>query len=496
MSKIEAGRGAGYLYIETLTAMFSGYVFWYFLSKFTTPEVIGTSAAVISLSTIFTTVAGIGVPGGVLRFLGKSFADKKIADVQIYLKSSLVIVAIGVLGSSAFLMISRDWMEDLFKIDYNLLVVAILLIGTTALRTLLRSVVISSLKTKVLVVQSIVSTVAKFAITTALLLVGMGALGVTIGVTAFPILGSVLLALTIMTALKISNGKAEIKFTDSFKNTLTASMASWVPGLIASVGAQLGTIVVLGNQGASQAGFYYIAFSIVTAISTVMSVLSLIAFPILSAMSDGRKRFAWRITKASLIISLPLSHIMIFFSNDIMTFFGPKYVAGSSALEILLLSTVPTAMITGITVLVYAYGNYRQVLAIGLASSIPRTLLYFFLVPIYGGTGAAITYTIGAFAGFLISVAIAKKIKMPILWKELGMMSLIPAAIAYSFSYFHVNYIIAIPISLAISYLIYLKFSILERVDVTDALQILPEKISHPIVFIVNKVGSKLNRNY
>lgn len=491
MSKIEAGRGAAFLYIETITALFSGYFFWFVISKFTTPEVLGTSASVITLATIFTTIAGIGVPGGVQRFLGKSFIERKTADTRTYIKSALVIVSIGIIGCSVFLFTGRNWMEHFFKIDYILLVASILVMATTAIRTLLRSVIISSLNTKVLVVQSIVSTAAKFAVAIFLLSIGMGALGVTIGVASFPILGSVLLAVAIATALKTPNGKAEVRFTDSFRNTLAASMASWVPGLVASIGAQLGTLVVLGSQGASQAGFYYIAFSIVTGISTVMSVLSLIAFPILSAMRDGRKRVTWRITKASLIISLPISHILIFYSMDIMELFGRSYAAGSSALEILLLSTVPTAMITGISVLVYSYGNYKQVLGIGLASSIPRTVLYFVIVPMYGGTGAALTYTIGAFVGFFVCLIIAKKIKLRIFWKEIGIMSVVPAGIAYSFSYLNINFIIAIAISLVISYVIYLKLGILGQSDVRDALEILPEKISHPIINFVNTLWKR-----
>lgn len=495
MSKSEAGKGAAYLYVETLTALFSGYVFWWVISKFATVEVVGTSAAVVSLATIFTTVAGIGVPSGVQRFLGKSFAEKKVEDTRIYVKSSLVIVSIGVLSCTSFLLIGRDLIEHFFRINFDLLLVSILLICTTALRTLLRSVIISSLKTRVLVIQSIFSTFAKFASAIILLLLGLGALGVTIGYAFFPIIGSILLSITIMTNLRFSSSKTEVKFTDSFKNTVAASLASWIPGLIASVGSQLGTIVVLGSQGASQAGFYFIAFSIVTGISTVMSVLSVIAFPILSALKDGRKRVTWKVTKVSLIISLPISHIIIFFSQDIMQLFGRSYASGAPALEILLLSTVPTALMSGISILVYSYGNYRQVLAIGLATSIPRTILYFLLVPIYGGTGAAISYTLGAFSGFVVSVIIARKVGMQLFWKDIGIMSILPAVIAYAFSYIGVNYILGITTSLILTYILYLKFHILEKSDLTDALEILPPKVSYRLVTFANMVGRKFKRD-
>jgi O-antigen/teichoic acid export membrane protein len=76
------------------------------------------------------------------------------------------------------------------------------------------------------------------------------------------------------------------------KSLLIVSMTLWIPSVIAIIGYQLGTIVVFGSRGAYQAGLYFVALSIVTGISLVMTVLSTIALPAISAISDGRKRMA------------------------------------------------------------------------------------------------------------------------------------------------------------------------------------------------------------
>ena len=60
----------------------SDIIFWLFLSKIATPEVIRTSSAVISLATILATIVTIGIPNGIQRFLGKSFSEQKLEDTN------------------------------------------------------------------------------------------------------------------------------------------------------------------------------------------------------------------------------------------------------------------------------------------------------------------------------------------------------------------------------------------------------------------------------
>jgi O-antigen/teichoic acid export membrane protein len=269
-------------------------------------------------------------------------------------------------------------------------------------------------------------------------------------------------------------------------------MATWVPGSIAGIGTQLGTIVVFGSQGASQAGFYFIAFSIVTGISTIMAVLSSIAYPALSAMDDGRKRLAWRMIKMNMIVGVPLSSAALFYSKQVMELFGREYGNGAASLDILLLSTLPTAILSGVTSLVYAYGNYRRVLSIGLATNVLRTVLYFILVPIFnGGIGAAISYTVGALLGFVVSIVISKNIGMNILWKEVLFTLCVPTALSYAFATLGIHFVVGIVATLIISYLIFAKLQILDKADIEDIGGILPTSIANPVNRIFNLLGRK-----
>lgn len=487
-------RGATFLYFETLVAMFSGYGFWIIMSKLAAPEVIGVSSALISLAVIFMTAATIGIPAGIQRFLAKSFSQKELGDATVYLNSALILVSLGIAVSCGVLLIVYNSFYEYLRIDFSLVVVAFLLVASTALATLFRSIIIATLTTKALPLIALLSASVKFVLAIVLVLVGTGALGVVIGFTSSSIMGSILLGFIIVAVIKSPTGtnSTRIPLKAAIKNTLEASVSSWIPTLIYSIGAHLGPLLVFGSHGANEAAVYFMGFSIVIAISALMSALFTIAYPAMSAMRDGRKRFAWRTIRISLVISLPLSFSLIFYSGEILRFFGKDYVAGALPLGILLFSLLPYAVTAGINNLVYSYGNYRQVLAIGLSASLTRTGLYFLLVPIYDSTGAAASYTIGAIVGFVVSILISKKVGMQIRWKILAYISIIPIGLGLICSYFQIQYLIGIFITLCVSYLLLFKLGVITWIDVQDLLAILPQGTADKLARAYKTVRRKI----
>jgi O-antigen/teichoic acid export membrane protein len=494
MSKLQIGRGAVYLYIENISSMLFGYAFWFILSRITTPEIVGISSSLISIAVIFISVASIGVPLGVQRFLGKIFLEQRFEDALVYTKSSFLIVSIGLVASGLVIVISRNTFFGNFS---SILVNATLvLIVTSTISVLLRSIIIASLDTKKILFASIISSAVKLFAVISLLSFGTGEVGVLIAFTTTPLLTSVLLATDVRMLLKQASIKTMLRFIDSFKALLKASVASWIPLSIETIGAQLGTIVVLGVQGPSQAGFYFIAFQISMGILSVIWALEGTTYPALSAKNEGRKRFVWRTIKVCLIILLPISFAVIFYSQNITELFGNSYSEGSPALQILLLSVIPTTIMNAVGILTYAYGNYRYVLIIGLATTIPRLLLYFVFVPWFGGLGAALSYTLGATFGFIISIVISNRIRMIIPWKEIALLTVVPLMLAFLLSNLRMHYLLGITLSIVASYLIYIKLMLIDRKDVQDYLQILPENIANPVIGMVNRVATKINKNY
>ena len=161
-----------------------------------------------------------------------------------------------------------------------------------------------------------------------------------------------------------------------------------------------------------------------------------------------------------------------------------------------MITILPNSVNLMVSQLVYAYGNYRQVLVLGLASSIPRTLLYFLLVPSFGGMGAAISFLIGSIIGFVVSIIVSKKIGMMIHWKSLGLITAISFLPAPILAYFQINFIVGTISTIGISFIAFLKFRILTKSDIEDTVNVLPPRVAMPLNGIMVKDGRLLNEDY
>lgn len=476
-----------------MIAMGSGYIFWFIMSQISTPSAIGLSSTIISLTTIFSTVASIGIPLGVQRFLGKSFSDKEANTTKEFVKASIILTSIGIVSCSVIFVVLQSWLYQTFEIDLSLLIVSIFLITSTTYINLFRSIIVSTLNTRMLPIIMIIGVLVKIILAFMLVMLKFGALGIIIGFVFFPILGTILYSIMLIKLVNSdkSNEPSPLRY---YKNLFVSSVANWVPTIIYTLGAHLGTLLVFGSHGSIEAGIYFIAFSLSMAVTALSSALYTIAYPALSSMKDARKRFTWRTIKFSLLFSLPLSISILFYSSEILNIFGKGYSSGSLTLDILMISIMPTAISAGIINLNYSYGNYNKVLTIGLASNVPRTILYFALVPSLEGIGAAMSYTIGSLLGFLWSLWIARKINLTIEWKQLTYLFFIPILIHSAFFLIQLNFIVEILFALVSSYLAYIGTKVLNRRDMKDLLSILPTRISLPLLKLARIVEKRNTR--
>jgi O-antigen/teichoic acid export membrane protein len=491
------GRGAAYIFIETMVGFLSGVLLWLVLTRITSSEVIGTSSTVISLATIFTIVAAIGIPDGVSRFLSKSFHEKNVVKAGMFLKSSLILISIGIFASTILLWLLKDRIS-VFQSDPDLVISAIIIIGFSALGTLFYSTILATLKTKISSMIMVIASCSRTIVVVILVMTNLGAFGIVIGYAFGEAIACLLLAIAISRVLKFEEkSKSDMELDYPLKTVLTASIPYWIPKLIAILGgANLGTVVVFGSNGSTEAASYFLANSILSAILATVTPLYGIAYPALSAMDDGRKRFTWRIIKISTIISVPLALSIVFYSNPIIDILGQNYSEASLFLKILLITIIPSSVSIMVTQLSYAYGNYRRVLYLGLASSIPRTLLYFILVPSFGGAGAATSFLIGSMISLVLSTIVARKIGLIIHWRDLGLIVIISLLSAFLFSYFEINFVLGIIGSIVISLVAFLRFKILSRSDVQEMINVLPEGMAMRLSLLMNKVGSVLNKDY
>jgi O-antigen/teichoic acid export membrane protein len=492
-----AGRGAIYLYLQFLSSITVGYAFWIFITKFTTAETIGIFALVISLAEIFANIAILGIPDGIQRFLPKCFSEKRLADAKVLVKLCLVFLSIGVSASSIVILILGGWLVNVFGISFNLIVIIDLILASYAIYLVLYSIIIASLRTQVLPIIIILSSIVRIAVGVMAVMIGAGVWGLALGYTFLGhILSCVLLGGVIIKLLKIPNqdNKSSIDTRSASKNLLTASVVTWVPTLITTVGVELGTLVIFGTKGPGHSGVYFIIITLVSGINLILYSLYTIALPVLSTMVDGRKRLAWQTIRLSSIITVPFASSLIFYAKDIMELLGPSYVDGSTSFQILLLSVFPNTIAAGVDTLVYAYGHYRRSLAINISMNVTRVVLYFLLVPVYGVAGAAISYTIGSVVGFGASAIVSKRIPIHLAWNNLLLLLGIPTAINYVLSSLYITYTIGIPMTIVITYLILIRLKIVSRSDMIYVVQLLPYRISEALIKSFKKIEKVLGK--
>jgi O-antigen/teichoic acid export membrane protein len=161
-----------------------------------------------------------------------------------------------------------------------------------------------------------------------------------------------------------------------------------------------------------------------------------------------------------------------------MGLLGEEYSTAALPLSILLLSLLPVSITSGISNLAYACGRNRQVLAIGLATNLPRALLYFPLVDQAGGIGAATAFVIGSAVGLAVSIAISRRSGIILDWRNCIITFIVPIAANVVLSSIGIPYFIGVPLTIIISYLALFKLRIMTPDDLKELEGAVPQTIS------------------
>jgi stage V sporulation protein B len=492
------GRAAIYIYIETFVSLILGYIFWILMSRFGNPEIIGISAAVITFSGILSVISNFGIPTGIQRFLGKSFATFSRPEIKIYVLSSLLIITIAIGIIVILSLIFSNYFLSVFKVDKQYLYITLFLMICTTYPTLFRGIIVSSLQTKILTLSMTLSATLKIILGIFFMIWGFGAFGLIISYTINQLAVSIILGIYIISVFHKSRAESEnlvgnkdTLLIKKLKEIFSSSIVNWVPLVITTIGSQLGNIFIYGTNGSKDAGLFFMSLTIVTGITSVMYSLFTISFPAMSAMEDGRKRFTANTIRLSLIMAIPFTSSLIFYSRDILGLLGTDYTPAYRILDILLLSMVPTAIQYGITSLVYSYGKYRQVLLLGLTTSIPRITLYFILVPVFGSIGGAIAFTVGVLIGFISSIIVARENGSTIEWRNTLLILTIPMVISLILYEMNIYYIFGILLNLIFSYIIMYYFKLILIADVKYFVRLLPSPSQRAIFSLIKKINNR-----
>ncbi|WFO75986.1 oligosaccharide flippase family protein [Desulfurococcaceae archaeon MEX13E-LK6-19] len=414
-------RGGFWLYVSGVVNNLSGFLYWMVISVIAGPGVVGVVSAVVSFASLVAGLLNIGIDVGVQRFYGMAIGrNDKIRLSQyfwsaffytllIYCLAFLCIFSLSLLGYGFSGLTPLMLMFSSIFILFNISIC-------------INALIISLLRTDIYFLATIVGNILKFIVGTGLVLFGWGWIGAVLGYMCSSFVG-----LIIGFVFSLKHIIRRFMFSlNALRSILIAGFASWLPKVIGLFGKWLGVLVVFSVAGAVETGYYYVAFAIASVVLMIATSMLRLLLPVLSGMSDGRKRAASRVLRVSAALMSPLAVFLMFYSYLPLALLGEEYVKASLILSVLLLPSLLMIVNSCINSLIYAYGYYRLVLILGLGANIPRIILYYILVPLYGGLGAAVSFVFGAFTGFITALVIARRISFYIGFRDLILIYSIP----------------------------------------------------------------------
>jgi O-antigen/teichoic acid export membrane protein len=464
--KIE--KSALNLYLTTLVGSSLGYIYWIIASRLIGPEGIGLLSSALGLSIMLVNLASLGIPLGIQRLLGKSLSENDMSSFAHYFRSGFVIISAGTAVVAAGVFLAWYLFDSLFSLE--LLVLCVILLPQSFLN-IVRSPFVAMQNTRPLLVVTLASNTGKLALGTGLMLLGLGIYGAVAGYFVLFVGSTVGLVLIL---LRMVPRQAGSQLGANIRQVVSSGMPSWLPGTISAIGSQLGVVAVFGLQGASEAGIYFIAFSIMNFILAIPQSLIGALFPALSGKIQDPAKATSRTLVLSIAISLPIMSFITVYSTEVLSIFGEQYKGASFILVILMLSIIPYTIHSGIDAYFYARGKYRMATVMGVLSEIPKVALYIVLVPIFSGEGAAYSYMIGVVIGGIVSALVAVQTKTEINWKLLGMLTVVTGIVSYAVYISSVPWYVGLVISFIIIPILYTRLKLVTRKEISELLEVFP----------------------
>lgn len=455
-------RGGFWLYASRIANNLGGFVYWLTISKMAGSSILGLTSVTVGLAGLVSGVASLGVGVGLQHFLGRCIGGGDAGCFRRYFWTTTYFSLIVYLGLGGVFLVSGLLGLSFPGFSPGMLFYAGILVILGSAVTV-SAALMSMLRTDILCLATITGNVLKIVVGVGLVWVGWGFSGAVLG---YMLVSLAMLAVGLSHIVR-GYGLSIVFDRGVVGEVLRGSIVSWLPGVIVLAGQWIGVLAVYGSSGALETGHYYVAFILASFVLGIgLSILGLL-LPVLSGLSDGRKTAANRVLRISLVIVLPITVYLMVYPWLPLGLLGREYMEASGILAVLLLSSVPVALYAAVNSLAYSYRMYREVLYLGLSQNIPRLILYLLLVPLLGGLGAAYSFTIGSYTGFMYAVYLAYRIGFRVDWAMMSRVVVLPGILGLLVYVFHLGWPIALLV-MASSYLLYGRMGVLRRSDLRD----------------------------
>jgi len=406
---------------------------------------------------------------GIRRHIGSSWGRGEYTRIPDALITAILFsLSISIPAASILFLVSIVGYPLLGLGQVELLFLA-LLFCLDSWPSILASLFISILKTQHVTVSNSVSSAAKLVVGLILLSNGFGLIGILVSIAiASAIRGVILVGYTIRTMSVLRLRTRLAASIEILRDILRAGVASWIPSTLLVIGQTMGIILIFGTVGPSATGLYFVAFAISTAVYNLSGSIQSLMFPVLSGMENGRVHAARDGIRLSLAFTSPIAILIATYSALPFTLLAPAYSGAANILFILVLGSLLYPITTGYCSFVYAKGAYMHVIAIDLTTTAGRLLLYFTLVPLYEGVGAATAFVFGIILSLIPVAGSIWKTGFKVEIAEYVRIIAIPALMAVALHFLAVPWPLGIPTMILASSFAFARMGIITRSELKD----------------------------
>ena len=417
-------KGSYFLILDNIVNLSLGALFWIVLAKLIDAAPLGQAMVAVAFATSVIGFAGYGVQVTISKYMseynarGMPRVSRRILSLGI--KLALVVSAS---VAAVIALLSGYIATDIYR-DSSMTLVLVL-----AVLTFLPSqTVVSALmgayqgahKMKYALMSDSIYQVIRLGVAVFLVMASLGSFGIILSFAVASIIASVLGYLYFVPRL--------FDKRDSDQEAAASEKGSEVTGIrqiikfsghnYAAVGMktltqQIGVLIV-GTQDFELAAFYGLSVLISNLVGGVLNAVSRALLPTATEeWTRGNKEGLGRTLDIGIRLSMLISGIgflvLMVQPDQVLGLISDQYVEASSALRILVVSSIIYSLGAILTSMLNAASRASEVAKIGIISSGITIVLTFILTPIMYIEGAAIALLVGSAASLIMSVVSLKQ---------------------------------------------------------------------------------------
>jgi len=288
--------------------------------------------------------------------------------------------------------------------------------------------------------QYIFQEVLKLALIAIFVGLGFGVLGAAWG-WVIAIIAMSFLAFYFLEKKVFSILRTDVKAVSVDKELMSFSLPLLFAGIGGLVMVWTDTLMLGYFCSSVEVGIYNAALPTAQVISAIPGAFGIIFFPVVSELyarnkiDDLRKTYS-AVTKWMVSLIFPAFLLVLLFSEPVIRIlFGAEYIAGATALSILMSGFMVAMMVGPVSEILQAYGKTKTILMITYIGAGVNFLLNFLLIPIYGINGAAIATGLSLallyIVNFLFAYRVVKVQPFRLSYLKIVLASLLAVSVVY-----------------------------------------------------------------